>query len=226
MFPDTPYERLEEASTFAASLLAREGLTVCSMQSIWFGRTEHLFGSREERKQLSDYTKKAIDFAAAIGCRNLVFGSPKNRVISSPEQIPEAISFFREVGGYASQRGRVVAIEPNPSLYGTNFINTTQEAFSMVKEVDSPGVMVNVDFGTILANREGLEAIEENLPLISHIHISEPNLVAIQQREEHRHLAEILRKHGYTGFISIEMKNTGTLDEIIDAISYVKGVFQ
>lgn len=52
-----------------------------SMQSIWYGRTEKLFGTEEERNLLLDYTKSAVDFAAAIGCKNLVFGCPKNRCI-------------------------------------------------------------------------------------------------------------------------------------------------
>ena len=38
-----------------------EGFTVPSMQSIWFGRQEKIFGTLEERKILVEYTKKAID---------------------------------------------------------------------------------------------------------------------------------------------------------------------
>ena len=43
------------------------------MQSIWFRRQEMLFGTEEERKVLVDYTKKAIDFAAAVGCEMVCF---------------------------------------------------------------------------------------------------------------------------------------------------------
>ena len=36
------------------------------MQSIFYGRTEKIFQSQKERKDLIEYTKKAIDFAEYI----------------------------------------------------------------------------------------------------------------------------------------------------------------
>ena len=79
IFPDVPYEHLSGAHLFAEQLKKEYGLSVASMQSIWYQRTEKLFGSEAERETLLFYTKQAIDFAEAAGCPNLVFGSPKNR---------------------------------------------------------------------------------------------------------------------------------------------------
>lgn len=81
IFPENPYEHRQEAAEWAHGLRRAYGFSVPSMQSIWYGRTEGLFGSPEERKILTEYTKKAIDFAASIGCHNLVFGCPRNRCI-------------------------------------------------------------------------------------------------------------------------------------------------
>ena len=47
IFPESPYTHLKEARAFARQLKEHYGLSVCSMQSIWYGRTESLFGSRE-----------------------------------------------------------------------------------------------------------------------------------------------------------------------------------
>ena len=77
IFPSSPYDNLPEAKTWAEALHRKYGLTIPSMQSIWFGRQEMLFGAEAEREALLAYTKKAIDFAAAMGCHNLVFGCPK-----------------------------------------------------------------------------------------------------------------------------------------------------
>ena len=43
VFPERPYERLAEAALWRKALLAEHGLTVSSMQSIWYGRQEQLF---------------------------------------------------------------------------------------------------------------------------------------------------------------------------------------
>lgn len=79
VFPEAPYDRPGEAAVWAARLKERHGLIIPSIQSIWYGRHEALFGTEKERGILLDHTRKAIDFAAAVGCRNLVFGCPKNR---------------------------------------------------------------------------------------------------------------------------------------------------
>ena len=74
-----PYKKNEEAHIWSEQLKKTYGFDVPSMQSIWFGRQEKLFGTDEERQVLEEYTKAAIKFAAAISCKNLVFGCPRNR---------------------------------------------------------------------------------------------------------------------------------------------------
>ena len=43
--------------------------------------------------------------------------------------------FFNILGDYAKLKNTVIALEANPDIYGTNFINTTKEAFSFVKKL-------------------------------------------------------------------------------------------
>ena len=76
IFPEAPYSQREAAKRWSENLKAQYGFGVSSMQSIWYGRQEKLFGNEEERQVLLAYTKEAIDFAAAVGCGNLVFGCP------------------------------------------------------------------------------------------------------------------------------------------------------
>ena len=72
LFTSNPYENLEQAKEWGKELQTHYRLVVPSMQSIWYGRGEKLFGSESERKALLAYTKQAIDFAEAISCHNLV----------------------------------------------------------------------------------------------------------------------------------------------------------
>ena len=225
LFPDEPYERLSDASGFASQLMSEHGLAVCSMQSIWFGRKHRIFGSAEEREELVCYTIKALGFAKAIGCTNLVFGNPKNRNLECHEAAGAGIGFFRRIGDLAHEAGAVIAMEPNPVIYGTNFLNTTAETAKYVREIGSAGLRMNLDFGTLLYNGEGLSVVEENLDIINHVHISEPNLAVIAESPRHLDLACMLRENGYGGFVSLEMRKQDCEEDLSDALAYIKEVF-
>lgn len=223
IFPDNPYERIEETLKFAEMLKSKYALSVSSMQSIWYGRSESIFGTEDELNALIEYTKKAVDFAVAVGCGNIVFGCPKNRNMPEKANIQVAYDFFGEVASYAIERGTVIALEPNPPIYATNFINRTEEAFTFAKGIN--GLAVNVDFGTIIENSEDLRIIAGNLDLVNHIHISEPNLGRIEERGLHDELFEVLKNGSYDKYVSIEMKNLGDIEIVKKTAEYVRGVF-
>lgn len=225
LYPELPYDRAEEAGEWSKMLRERYDLNVSSMQSIWFGRNERLFGPEQERASLLDYTKKAIDFAVAIGCKNLVFGCPKNRMRPDCANESVAEGFFRELGNYAFLKGTCIGLEANPTIYGTNYINDTASAIALIKKVNSPGFKLNLDFGTIIYNEESLKELYGEVGTINHVHISEPNLLPIRHRDKHRELRRVLEDEGYSGFISIEMGRTEDYSLVEDAMKYIGEVF-
>ena len=225
IFPEKPYEHLSEARDWAQLLKDQYGLAVPSMQSIWYGHTEKIFGSKEERKILLDYTKKAINFAEIIGCNNLVFGNPKNRDAEDiPSILPIAIDFFKEIGDYALDHNTVVALEPNPTIYNTRFMNYTEQAVEMAYKSSSEGIKVNIDLGTIIHHEEDINYLKQIPEYINHVHISEPGLNLIEKRDIHRELFAILSSIGYNSFISIEMGNNGNIEMVKSIIEYVKAL--
>lgn len=224
IFPSTPYNHTDHALEYK-QYLSNWDIKVSSMQSIWYGITENIFDGTKQRQALIDYTKMAIDFAKILECKNLVFGCPKNRNITNLDNIGEEEKFFIAIAEYANSHSTTIALEPNPTIYNTNFINTTSDAFDYVKKLNCKGFMVNVDFGTIIHNEENLSTIEENIHLVNHIHISEPFLAIIKKRQQHKDLASILKNKGYDKYISVEMKNTGELADVKNTLDYVQGVF-
>lgn len=226
VFPDRPYEELGAARKWAAHLKKEYGFTISSIQSIWFGRQEKLFGSDEERHILMDHTKKAIDFAAAVGCTNLVFGCPLNRNMPENAETDAALSFFKDLGTYAWSHGTVIGLEANPPIYNTNYINTTLSAIDLIKAVGSRGFRLNLDVGAMIYNGESVKDLEGSISFINHVHISEPGLEPVRERKLHRELKAVLSQNGYQGYVSIEMKKAKTLEIIKQKISYVKEVFQ
>ncbi len=225
IFPKEPYKKLNEAKIWRQRLKENFDFCVSSMQSIWYGRQENIFGTVEDRRALTEYTMKAIDFAQTVGCGNLVFGCPKNRLLPEGKKPDVAVDFFKKIGDYAVSRNTMVGFEANPSIYGTNFINNTELALRLVKQVDSKGFLLNLDVGTMIYNQETILGLKGNVGCINHVHISEPQLNPIKKNKLHTELKELLSAEGYTGFISIEMKRVDSLSEIEKIMEYVASIY-
>ena len=226
IIPDNPYDKINEAISWKTDLMKEYGFEISSMQSIWFGRTERIFGSKEERESLLAYTKKAIRFAEAIGCRNLVFGCPRNRIFPINGDLKEAHRFFRILGDYAFEHRTVLALEANPPIYNTNFINTTRDAIDLIEKVDSNGFLLNLDIGTMIENGELVKSLEGRENLINHVHISEPKLKPIQKRSIHREVVKMLNNTKYKGFVSIEMGCQNEIGLLSSTMDYVRSLFE
>ena len=220
LFPERPYERLREAADYAAQIRRRYGLSICSMQSIWYGQPGRIVESEESRERLLDYTRQAVRFADAMDCRNLVFGCPRNRTIDRPEDAETVEQFLLQCAEAAGAYGVVVALEANPPIYQTNFINTTAQAVALLRKLRHPFLKLNLDFGTVIENGEALDWIPAEGELIHHVHISEPRLAPIRERKEHGTLLRLLEERGYEGFVSIEMGSREP--QILPAIRYLE----
>jgi sugar phosphate isomerase/epimerase len=223
--PEAPYTRINEALRYRNALWSLFGLEIPSMQSIWFGVKDRIFGSAEERTRLTAYSKQAIHYAEAIYCKNLVFGCPRNRSLPDGADPKIAVPFFRELGEYAKDHNTVLAMEANPPIYNTNYINTTKEAIGLIREVDSEGFLLNLDVGTMVENGENVSVLEGAEKLIHHVHISEPGLVPLQKRELHKELAAFLRSFSYEGWVSIEVRRQEDPGELERMLEYVAGLF-
>lgn len=220
IIPAQPYDHIEKLAEWKESVNAY-GFCIPSMQSIWYGRTERIFGTEAERAALTDYTVKAVEFAEAAGCRNLVFGCPKNRNFPAGADREAGISFFREIAEYAALHHTVIGMEANPPIYQTNYINTTKEALELIDQVDRSAFMLNFDFGTFLENGEDLSLLEGRVIQISHVHISEPYLKPIRRRKEHESLCRMLKEEGYQGYLSIEMSEVQDMAALEEVMAYV-----
>ena len=117
-----------------------------------------------------------------------------------------------------------LAMEANPPIYHTNFLNTTRQAIDFVRSMKVPGLSVNLDIGTMVYNGEDPADFADDLDIVSHIHISEPYLAPIQERPMHRQLAEILQKKNYSGFVSVEMK-CADYETVDKCLTYTAEVF-
>lgn len=187
---EDPFSPSEDVARAALAEIAERGLTLVSMQSLLFGVTgAGLFDGAEARANLVRGMERAIALAGRFGIPNLVFGSPGQRRV--PEGLPlsealdQAAELFRRFGALAESAGTKVAIEANPAAYGTNFLNTLDEAADFVGRVDHPGVVSILDLGAMHMNGvydTTCARIPALLPGLNHVHISEPNLAPAPKR--------------------------------------------
>lgn len=137
-----------------------------------------------------------------------------------------AVPFFKELGDYAAMQGTVLALEANPPIYNTNYINHTEEAVELVKKVNSPGFLLNLDVGTMLENGETIEKVIGNVQMIHHVHISEAGLNVIQRRNLHKDLIVLLKREGYQKFISIEMGKQDDITVLEKTLEYARSLIE
>lgn len=193
---------------------ADRGIEIVGMQALLFGTSGfNIFGDVENQKALLAHLTDVCRVGEGLGARRLVFGSPKNRDrtgLDDQQALETAASFFRQLGDQAARFGVTVSLEPNPSIYGSNFMMTSPETEQVVREVGHPAIKMQFDTGAVLINNEEPESVLGTCALlVGHIHLSEPGLVPLGDGEaSHEDLANALQKYLPDAVASIEMVAT------------------
>lgn len=213
-------------------------LVPCAFQAILYGyaRPMHLFQDEAQARNLLDHLSFVSQAAGAMGIGAIIFGSPKQRwvdeaLISHAEAYRHAIDFFRKAGAVAAKAGTCICMEPNPAAYNCNFLTHTLEAARFVRDVDSAGIGLNLDAGTLAMNSEPVEetwgAVQD---VVRHVHISDPHLKPVGMGGDavHRELARMLVQTEYAGFVSLEMGRSGDASwqgDLDRALTFVRNVY-
>jgi sugar phosphate isomerase/epimerase len=224
-----PYQPSEPSRSACVSQAESLGLKLVSMQSLLFGKDDaYLFGTELQQESFVNEMKVAIDLASSLKIPNIVFGSPGNRkyskVWAEHNALDHAAEIFDILGVYAANKAVTIAIEPNPAAYGTNFLNNVTATTNFVRLVASSAVKLNFDIGAISMNGDiaRLESLfESSFDVISHIHMSEPNLApAPADSDIVLRVRKLVTELEYSHWVSIEMKKPqeNVLEEITRCI--------
>jgi fructoselysine 3-epimerase len=156
-----------------------------------------------------DYTKRCIDLARLLGCRNISITSGRVVPGTSPET---AIKLLREslevVLEYAERTGIRIGIEYEPGL----LVERYEELRSLIEELRSPYLGANLDLGHSHVLGEDPETVVGGLSSrIFHIHIEDIrsrkhfHLIPGLGEIDFRRLLGILERHAYNGFATVEL---------------------
>ncbi len=206
----------EKSSGTALAEIEAEGLQCVSMQSLLFGVSgAALFEGREALVRFEVGMHRAIGLAGRFSIPNLVFGSPRQRVVpegmSMNEALLHAVSVFRRLGDSAAAAGTGIAVEFNPAAYGANFLTDVDQTMDFVRRVDHPAIGLCLDIGAMHMNGHFdriEEVVKDASSHIFHTHMSEPDLApAPASVEQAKRVLSALSGIGYRRWVSIEMKS-------------------
>jgi len=164
----------------------------------------------ELRRRSWDHIRALIDLCADLGPHGvMVFGSPQQRSTTGGSTRQEATRRFIDglagVAPHAAARGVTVLVEALPANQ-SDIVQSLAEAAAIVREIASPGVATMFDVHNAIDETEPHEAlIDRYFDLISHVHVNE-----LDGRHcgtgayDYRPMFDVLRRRGYSGWISLE----------------------
>lgn len=230
IWPDWKGVSKEATADYLKSL---GGTKVSSFQSLLFGKPHlSVFGSDAIKQETLEHLGLVAKLAAWLKAGPLVFGSPKNRDPgdrSYDAAFAEATEFFRQAGEVCAKEGVTLCLEANPEQYASRFITSGAQAADLVRAVDHEGFKLHLDTACMhLAGDDYVRLIADNMDILHHFHISEPNLATFANPQcEHRQISDVLARAGYDGYISIEMLNKeNSMDAIVQALDFVITTYQ
>lgn len=200
----------EEAFNYKKSM-QQIGIKLVAMQSLLFNRLDLvLFSTESARQDMLSFLFRLIDLCAWLEIPIMVFGSPKNRVrghLSQAEAKIIAVPFFKTLGDYAAEKNVCFCIEANSMKYGCDFITSTDEAYDLVKEVNSIGFGLHLDLGNMIMSKENWSSqIKKYMPVAKHFHLSAPELGPVGDLSELSMVIKLLSS--FPNVVSIEMRPT------------------
>ena len=172
-----------------------------------------------------------IDLCADLGDSGvMVFGSPAQRATTGRMNRGEAMKNFTEglasVAPHAADRGVTILVEALPHNQ-CNVINSLAEAAAIVHQIGSPAVQTMFDSHNAVDETEPHAClIDRYFDLIRHVHINETDGRHPGTGDyDFRAIFEVLRRRGYSRWISLEAFDftPGAEKIATDSLRYIQG---
>lgn len=209
------------------------GMTIPSLQAIFYGKTDlALLGDEFAFANLREHAKRVAEVGGLLGASVAVFGAPKQRLrglMTHEAAFGLAHKRLYELCGVMHSEGVRIGLEPVPSFYGGDFLQTWQEVRELVNQVGHPGLGVHLDTGCVLLGGGHIgESVSMCSDRLLHFHAAEPNLSSfVRPQALHPEAAEALKKVDYGGWVVIEMlmQKESTRQLVIDAACFVNEIY-
>ncbi len=228
IWPEPVNASLEERKKFK-KFVENQGLKIVGFHALLFSRPDlQLFKTSESRENTVKYLFQMIKLCSDLGGSQLVFGSPKNRILHNREYsecLHQAKEDFFKLAEFSKKLNIFFCIEPL-GKDETEFIQSIEEGGNMVNNINHPNFKLHLDTKAIFATKENPEEkILKFKNLIQHVHIGDTNLKEPGSiNQGHEKIGKALKKINYSNFLSIEIrKPENNIKEVISrSINFVK----
>jgi sugar phosphate isomerase/epimerase len=184
----------------------------------------------EVRSRSWQHIHHLIDLCADLGPGGvLVFGSPKQRSATGGLTPREATRHFADglasVAPHAAERGVTILAEALPAGQ-CDVITSLDEAAALVRAINHPAIGTMFDCHNAVDETEPhASLLDRHYSLIRHIHVNElDGRYPGTGSYEFRPIFEVLRRRGYTGWVSLEVFDFTPGAEVIarDSLRYLE----
>ena len=207
----------------------KKNFCLLSAQSLLFGyKNSFIFGSKIQRENFSRNLKNSLKKIKCFKTKIVIFGSPANKKsFDKGKSILDKIALkeFKKISQICKKFKIVFCLEANPKIYNCDYLIQTRDALRIVKQINSNYFKINLDIGTIIANKEHLQFLnKKNIKYIGHVQISVPYLKSILSKKLYLKkifiVIKLLKKLKYQKNISLETLNLSTR-ELKKNINYI-----
>ncbi len=147
--------------------------SICGM----FGADRDLRGTPEQQAGSLEYMRRVIDQMVVLGARSLagpVYSAVGRAQAYSPaerkRQWRTVKANLKRICDYAEKKQKQLCVEPL-NRFETDFINTCDQAVTMVREVNSPALRVMLDtFHMNIEEKDPAAAVRKAGKLLGHFH--------------------------------------------------------
>lgn len=213
-------------------ITVRDGLLPCLALNAYCGPDIVIAGPGFSLSKAREYASWLAQRADKLGVRVVNIGSPKSRIL--PEGYDRRLAaeqlrqFFSATADEFARYGITVTVEALGYCF-CNFINSLDEALSVVKDVDRSNLKLVIDYYNMRQSNEENKDITPFLPYLAHVHTSDdagsPQLRSFFNKDRfsaHERLLANLKQCGYDGTITIEVDVPFDTDEAVSSLELIK----
>lgn len=184
----------------------------------------------DEKEEILQHCKVAIERVADLGGKIIVFGSGKARRI--PDGVDHntgtniLVDFVRDCADIAKLHDVIIAVE-HLNENESNILTSVKETGEFVNKVDRENVKILYDTYHMSMDYEDINNLVSVIDNVAHIHIGdrEGRTYPHKDVELYNELNKVLKEAEYKGGISVEAKIDDLVEETRLAIDFIKETF-
>jgi D-psicose/D-tagatose/L-ribulose 3-epimerase len=195
--------------------LKKAGL-VCGSVCACLGPDRDLRGTPKQQQTGLKYLKELVNQAVALDAPVVI--GPVYSAVGRADAVPAAeykkqwktvVKHLKTLCQYAEKKGKTICLEPL-NRFETDFINTSDQALKMVKDVGSPALKIHLDtFHMNIEEKNQAAAIRKVGKHLGHVHACGSDRgTPGKDHIDWKGIAKALKDIGYKGDVVIESFTT------------------